>query len=184
MAKNARNNRKSPPFAWKAMFIGITVGVLITLLICLNDKIADFDFVGNGLIANKKIAKKEAKAEPLFEFYTLLPETETVVNHSEDNKTPVVAIPSQQQKTKKTEKKISYILQTGSFKKLTDADSLKARLAFLGITSKIQKVTIDNKDTWHRVQIGPIVGRQQVDILQKQLQQNKIEFLLMRAKHS
>jgi len=56
-------------------------------------------------------------------------------------------------------------------------------LAFLGIESKIQKVTIDNKDTWHRIQIGPLRGREKADEVKKQLQKNKIDSLLVRVKH-
>ena len=79
--------------------------------------------------------------------------------------------------------KTSYMVQVGSFRKSSDADAFKAKLAFLGIESKVQTVTIDNKDTWHRVHIGPIVGRDKADALQKQLKQNDIDSLLMRAKH-
>ena len=59
----------------------------------------------------------------------------------------------------------------------------KAKLAFLGVESRVQTVTIDNKDTWHRVQIGPVLGRDKADALQKQLKQNSIDSLLMRAKN-
>jgi cell division protein FtsN len=53
----------------------------------------------------------------------------------------------------------------------------------LGIESKVQTVTIDSKETWHRVQVGPIAGRDKADALQKQLRENDIDSLLMRAKH-
>jgi cell division protein FtsN len=57
-------------------------------------------------------------------------------------------------------------------------------LAFLGVESRVQTVTIDNKETWHRVQIGPISGRAQADALQKKLRDNNFDSLLMRAKQS
>jgi cell division protein FtsN len=108
---------------------------------------------------------------------------EVVVDDKPKSK-PIVSTPPQKQvaTSKKTQEKQRFLLQVGSFKNLSDADSLKAKLAFLGIESKIQTVTVDNKSTWHRVQIGPILGRDKVDSLQKQLKQNSIDSLLMRAK--
>jgi cell division protein FtsN len=76
------------------------------------------------------------------------------------------------------------MIQVGSFKKLADADGFRAKLALLGIESKVQTVTIDNKDTWHRVQIGPIAGRNKADALQRQLQENQIDSLLLRTQQN
>jgi cell division protein FtsN len=78
----------------------------------------------------------------------------------------------------------TFIVQVGSFRKLSDADGFRANLALLGIESKVQTVTIDDKDTWHRVQVGPVVGRDQADSLQRRLRENNIDSLLLRAKHS
>src|SRR5688572_30486604 len=44
-----------------------------------------------------------------------------------------------------------YLIQVGSFKERTEAEQQKANLALLGIESRIEKVTIDNNQTWHRV---------------------------------
>jgi cell division protein FtsN len=142
---------------------------------------------------NKKIEKT---IKPTFDFYTLLPETETVVTNQKQPQQEVVTSPPEevtaptetaltetQTQTEKVES-VSYMLQVGSFRKVSDADGFKAKLAFLGIESKVQKVTIDNKDTWHRVQVGPISGREKADALQKRLKENGIDSLLMRAKHS
>ena len=91
--------------------------------------------------------------------------------------------PPQKTASVKSVDKVSYLIQVGSFKNAKDADGFKARLALLGIESKVQTVTIDNTATWHRVQVGPIVGRDKVDQLQRQLKKNSIDSLLMRARH-
>jgi len=109
---------------------------------------------------------------------------EVVVETPKKTQAPVITLPtSPTEKTDKAVDKVSYLLQVGSFRKAADADAYKAKLAFLGVESRVQTVTIDNKDTWHRVQIGPVIGRDKADALQKQLKENSIESLLMRAKN-
>jgi len=115
-----------------------------------------------------------------------LPEMEVIVDNDsnkQNNKTIVTSPPQEAVEKANTAEKVSFLLQVGSFKKVSDADGFRAKLAFLGIESKVQTVTIDNKDTWHRVQVGPILGREKADAVQKQLRQNDIDSLLMRAKH-
>lgn len=177
---NQNNQQKSLP--WGPMILSFVVGAFIMFLMHLNDNVP----VDN-VTSDTKDKKIEKTIKPTFDFYTLLPEMETVVTNPKQAQPEVVTSPpdnsSPDNSTQKLEK-VSYMLQVGSFRKLSDADGFKAKLAFLGIESKVQTVTIDNKDTWHRVQIGPISGRDKADALQKQLKQNSIDSLLMRAKHS
>jgi cell division protein FtsN len=49
----------------------------------------------------------------------------------------------------------SYYLQVGSFKNEAQAERFKAELAMQGLQTSIQKVTINNRDTYHRVRVGP-----------------------------
>jgi hypothetical protein len=48
----------------------------------------------------------------------------------------------------------NYFLQSGTFNTMDQAERLKAQLALLGLGASIQKVTI-NKNTIHRVRVGP-----------------------------
>lgn len=166
------------------MLISFAVGAFAVFLLHLKDNVpAD----QSKSVAQVKVEKKSTAIEPTFDFYTLLPEMEVVVDRPKQSQKVIVTSPPQKQakqgKTTKPVEKISYMIQVGSFRKLVDADGFRARLAFLGVESKVQTVTIDNKDTWHRVQVGPIIGREKADALQKQLKQNNIDSLLMRAKH-
>lgn len=176
---NQNNQQKSLP--WGPMLLSFAVGAFIMFLMHLNDNVP-----ADGAGADKKEKKIEKTIKPTFDFYTLLPETETVVTNPKQTQPEVVTSPPDKTATEnQAEKleKVSYMLQVGSFKKLSDADGFKAKLAFLGIESKVQTVTIDSKDTWHRVQVGPISGRDKADALQRQLKENGIDSLLMRAKH-
>ena len=180
--KNRRNSSQNKTLPWGPMLISFMVGGFIMFLVHLKDNVP----VDASSQTAKATETKPKVIEPTFDFYTLLPEMEVVVDQPKQNqKVIVTAPPSKQVKNDKpTIDKTSYMLQVGSFKKAEDADAYKAKLAFLGIESKVQTVTIDNKDTWHRVQVGPIVGRDKADAVQKQLKENDIDSLLMRSKHS
>jgi len=84
------------------------------------------------------------KPEDDFDFYTILPETESTVSVKE--------IDNEDVKTKTD----SYYLQIASFKAIGDAEKLKAKLALQGFEASVQTANIPEKGTWHRVRIGPL----------------------------
>ncbi len=195
-----RNTRKQSSkqggsMPWGPMLISFAVGAFVMFLLHLKENVpADKQ---QAKTTQQQQKQKKASVEPTFDFYTLLPETEVVVEKpktiANQPQKPIVSSPpeevsaapeqTQQAATEAPADAVSYMIQVGSFKKLEDADGFRARLAFLGIESKVQTVTIDNTDTWHRVQVGPVVGRSKADALQKQLRDNDIDSLLLRAKH-
>ena len=63
---------------------------------------------------------------------------------------------------------------------MADADQMKARLALLGAVADIQSVTV-NDETWHRVRVGPLTGARAADQLRRQLQNNGIDVLVLKA---
>jgi cell division protein FtsN len=73
-----------------------------------------------------------------------------------------------------------YVLQAGSFSGFADADRMKARLALLGIVSRIQKVSIDEK-TYHRVRIGPIDSLDQLNAMRQSLREARIEVMVIQV---
>jgi cell division protein FtsN len=167
------------------MLLSFAVGAFVMFLLHLKDNVPE-----DSSTQTEKSTQQKAKkgVEPTFDFYTLLPEMEVMVENKNKGEQPIVTSPPQQKQTEPesttpAEPVASYMIQVGSFKKMADADGFRAKLALLGIESKVQTVTIDNKDTWHRVQIGPIAGREKADTVQKQLRQNDIDSLLLRAKH-
>jgi cell division protein FtsN len=111
--------------------------------------------------------------KPRFDFYTLLPEMEVIVPDEEvapptapPLQHPVAAskpvTPAEPVSPAVTATPVStatpaeiYLLQVGSFRNGEQAERFKAELALLGLETSIQKVTIDNKDTYHRVRVGP-----------------------------
>lgn len=163
----SQHKEHKPIPGWIWMLAGLIIGLFIALLVYIKDnssgKLVITETVSKVFQTNNQNetrgVKKEAvtqppeplsNSKPKFDFYTILPELE-------------VAIPEQElfDRTKNatvTSEKINqqYILQAGSFKQYEEADRLKARLALEGIVADIQKVKINDTDTWHRVRIGPL----------------------------
>ncbi len=150
------------------LLLGLGIGVAAVFLVQLvmernlhhtvlgwfkRDKVAQHD----------KAAKKEPeKPKSKFDFYTILPETETVLPERV-KKEPKTA------KTEKPEEGVSYILQAGSFGSYDEADQLKAKLALQGLTAQIQKISIEGKGEYYRVRLGPYDKVEQLDGISQQL---------------
>ncbi len=113
--------------------------------------------------------------KPRFDFYTILPEMEVVVpEESITGKT--------EQGVRQVEKPGTYLLQVGSFRTLRQADQLKARLALLGFEPRIQKVTVDDGRTFHRVRVGPFHDLQALNQARARLREHHIKAMLLKVR--
>lgn len=104
--------------------------------------------------------------EPRYDFYTILPQAEVVVPDYEI-KTRV-----REQLVGKT-KTAKYVMQAGSFREAAEADRHKAKLAALGIESRVEKAKVGNV-IWHRVKVGPYDNPASVSTIKELLQKNGI----------
>lgn len=109
--------------------------------------------------------KKDQKPQPpQFDFYTILPKKEMIV-------------PDHEIKTRTREERVgknkiaSYVIQAGSSQNPKDADQLRAKLALMGIESKIQKAKVESV-IWYRVKIGPYSQMGSVNSIMSRLQKN------------
>jgi cell division protein FtsN len=73
----------------------------------------------------------------------------------------------------------TYVLQAGSFLTEVDADAQRARIALLGVESRIQRVSIDER-RFHRVRIGPIEDLENLNLIRTRLAGAGIESIVMR----
>jgi cell division protein FtsN len=124
--------------------------------------------------AAAKPAPASQDAETQFEFYEMLPKFEVVIPEQDG------AAPAAGPVTGAVEKPGAYILQAGSFRNNADAERVRALIAMQGVTSKVQKVTID-RDTWHRVRVGPITNLQQLEETRGKLRNARIDALVIRV---
>lgn len=121
--------------------------------------------------APKPEKKPEGPVLPQFDFYTILPEKEVIVPDYEIN-------------TRAREERVgqaktaSYILQAGSFKDFKDADSLRAKLALMGIESKVEKAKVGNV-VWNRVKMGPYAQMTSVSAIRARLRENGIDVIVI-----
>ncbi len=138
--------------------------------------------------------------KPRFDFYTLLPEMEVVVPDEEVAPPPAPAPqhpvaaskPAAQHEPVRPAATSSparaaapaetYLLQVGSFRNGEQAERFKAELALLGLETSIQKVTIDNKDTYHRVRVGPFHDTGSLNNARSQLSKQGIQSSVIKIK--
>jgi cell division protein FtsN len=73
----------------------------------------------------------------------------------------------------------SYVVQVASFRSEVEAERQKASLALLGVESRIESVTIDNKDTYYRVRVGP-ESWSRVQTTIARLEENGIDALVIK----
>ena len=115
-----------------------------------------------------------ASTKPRFDFYQILPEMEIVIPEHE------IEERRRLEGTGKS-KPGTFIIQIGSFRKAAQADTLKARIALLGIESVVQTVN-QSGSIWHRVKSGPYTSFRIVDKIQNRLHHNNIDSIAIKLK--
>ena len=156
----SRKNDTAKVSSWPAFIGGMLVGVLLTIGgmyiyasgIKMNLGAGIKNLVDNRAGNTEEATSKDIKAtndpKPVFDFYTVLPEYETVVDEKQfihDVKKPA----------RPQEKEPTYILQAASYSSFKDADKLKAKLALNGLSSRIEKISVEGKGQFYRVRLGP-----------------------------
>jgi len=199
--KRATSKKKKPLPGYVWLLSGLGIGLFIALIIYLDKQPETDKSFGdavqqeltklkqkNNKQDSKKLEAKEIKAtekkEQKFNFYTLLPELEVLIPESETRPPDVknnASTSNKNTKNKIPNVKKQYVLQVGSFQNLSDAEKLKANLAFLGLEANIQHVTV-NRQSWHRVRTGPYQSKKQLYKNQKVLKKNNIHAISMELK--
>lgn len=182
---SGRGRKPLPGWVW--LLSGLTIGLFVALLVYLKDQPGVGSARPSVSVTTPKQDTREVKVQPKgqeippppkprFDFYTLLPELEVVIPDGDYTvKEQSVDRPTAPPQPG------SYILQAGSFRKFEEADRMKATLALLGVQASIQRVDV-NKETWHRVRIGPYADLQQLEGVRSRLRENSIETIVVRAK--
>jgi len=179
--KNAkRKPEKKPVPGWVWLLTGLMIGLLVALLVYLGQQPGsstpskrDVQVIKKE--SSKKTSKPESKKDSgvQYEFYTVLPKSEVVIPDQE--------IIKREKQSEAGKPKYKYLLQAGSFRKRDEAESLKARLALLGVESNVQKVEV-NGDDWHRVRIGPLASIREINGIRNRLLNNDVSAILIRIR--
>ena len=184
-SRNTRRRKsggKKPVAGWVWLLTGLSIGLFIAFLLTISEQVTKQQPVA--AIQKKKIVKSGGRADPKmspqnrskregvkFDFYHILPEME-------------VAIPKDEIKTgrKSNTPPPQYVIQVGSFKNAADAESRRAELFLLNFQPSVQTVTINGTQSWHRVRLGPFIDRRKLDLAQRRLHNNDIDFITLKER--
>jgi cell division protein FtsN len=182
VAEKPKNTNKGSPFL-TGLLVGFLLGVAASLGVVMFIKGGDSPFanqsssevarsVSEKMKEKAKASAEEANAdanqppstenpavsneeEARFDFYTILPGSESKVSKEEEIKIKEDAPEPAVQK--------SYFLQVGAFQTGEEADNMKAKLALQGFEAIVQTATIPDKGVWHRVRVGPLYDLDQIN---------------------
>ena len=181
--RNTRKRQQQEYPGWVWMLFGLGIGLSVAMAIFMKNRepgaavpepLPSPASLASTIGNNNEVATAapEEPPENRFDFYKMLPNFEVIIPEQE----PDV---SQDRETKAVELPGEYVLQAGSFTDYADADRRRAQLALLGIESRIQRVSIDDK-TYHRVRIGPMRDLDKLNALRNRLRQAQIDVLRIR----
>lgn len=184
----AHDRRKRKPVSpWLGMFAGVLIGLFIAFLVYLKILLPQSNDVSSGGagiastqeqqdVRDVRKVKKNVippPPPPRFDFYNILPEMEVVVPEREiEARTEPGVEPAELTGT--------FLLQVGSFKNFEQADRLKAKLSLLGFETDTQKVTINGKDTFYRVRVGPFPSLDTLETARANLRKKGYESIPIR----
>ena len=173
--KNIKKSKSNPQGKNSGNFfafsVGIIIGVFITSVFIFNQNKKIYSKKSELAIESNSEQKDKTNEittpEIEFEFPTILEkrEVEKIAEKNYD-----------QLETDVSESEVYeiYILQVGSFKNQKSADTLKATLAFSGLSSYIQKKDILGKGISYRVLIGPFEDVKELEKAKKILSSNNV----------
>lgn len=178
-ADKPRNSKKGSPFV-AGLLVGILLGIAASLSVVMFIKGGESPFdnkAGTEKSKQKSKEDKDTSALPTaenpatkedektrFDFYTILPGSESQVTAEEESKLKQAEPAPTVQNT--------YYLQVGAFQTETEADNMKAKLALQGFEALVQTATIPDKGTWHRVRVGPLSDLDQINKTKAELTNN------------
>jgi len=180
--------RRNPVSPWFGLVAGLLIGLFVAFLVYIKliappapqPPTGTQDLVPEATRQPPKPATTRETVppppKPRFDFYTILPEMEVVIPEQEIQGKPEEGV-------RKVEQPGTYFLQAASFSNARQADKFKAELALLGLETSIQKVTINNKDTYHRVRVGPFSNLDALNRARRMLSKQGIESTLVRIKN-
>lgn len=179
-----KNQQQASVVWWKWLLIVLLIALFVAFLFFLRGSGSEIEKQTKQVspLSDVKKLKKAATpkhqnkepVEPRFDFYTILPETE-------------IEVPDYEINTRSREERIGkakaskYILQAGSFREFTEADKLRARLALIGIESRVEKAKI-GRVVWNRVKIGPYSRSSSISLIKKRLKNNGIDAIVTEVK--
>jgi hypothetical protein len=187
--KRSRGNAGIDLSRWREFAFGLGIGLAVAVGLFVYQRNAlDRASAGTDVprpdtrLASRK-GKGGAAADPAdaaadegghqYDFYEMLPKFEVVVPEKErEVRRDVPNAP--------IERPGVYVLQAGSYRKLEDAQRIRAQLALQGVDATVQRVAVD-ADVWHRVRVGPVNDLPELNRLRGKLRSADLDALVIRV---
>ncbi len=179
-ARGRGSSARSGLPGWIWMVVGLSAGLVVAAFVYISRPVEQKTIVRTepAVVPAKPTTNAPIplppKEQARFTFYEILKSQEVVVpkEQARDPDAPAPgAAPAGSDR---------YIIQVASFRAQDDAERQKASLALIGIESRIESVTIDDKDTYYRVRVGPENDWRKVQSTMARLDENGIEALLIK----
>jgi hypothetical protein len=171
---------------WREFAIGLGIGLAVAVALFVYQRNAlDRASVGADVPRpdSPRLARKGKRGDAAdgagedggnqYDFYEMLPKFEVVVPEKErEVRGDVPSAP--------IERPGVYVLQAGSYRKLEDAQRIRAQLALQGVDATVQRVAVDS-DVWHRVRVGPVSDLAELNRLRGKLRTADLDALVIRV---
>jgi hypothetical protein len=170
--------RRKPVSPWLGVTVGLLVGLFVAFLIYIKMLAPKTPRLAGDITGGMPETTAAGESgtgtgtdngnqppKPRFVFYSELPEMEVIVPEEEIRAgatRPPPVVPDRQASTKH--------------------DRFKAKLALMGFETDIQTITINNKDTYHRVRVGPFSNLRTLDKARGRLKKQGIETRTVKIK--
>ena len=181
-ARRSQTQQKGALPAWVWLVFGLSMGLVVAAFVyisrpatALPGQTAETAKPQPPPPAGKKAGGKSGMALPpaepeRFSFYKELKKQKVYIPRDE---LPPVKKPAAPQPE-------LYMIQVASYRAVSDAENLKANLALLGIETRIEKVSVDDTDTYFRVRAGPL-PRERAESILARLDENGLDGMMVRA---
>lgn len=190
-ARRTRPKSQVPGWVW--LFTGVVVGGFVVFLVRLADveppsaptAKESREQTPTAKVAPEPKAEEESTPKPRFDFYKLLRESEVIVPANEPSSDAEPGAepgsgPAGGQTASAPQDE--FILQVGSFRRMSEADSLRAQLLLLNLDAYTEQVTIRDNETWHRVMVGPFNNQSRLASARSTLVSNDYNALVLKRK--
>jgi len=180
-----RGGSKPPLPFWVWLIAGFAIGVALTMFWILREGMPAGPRANPNakpavegekplveLAAGDSRGREAEQKRPRYDFYSVLPEMETVI--------PDAELSAQSQRAPEPAPANSRMfLQVGSFGNSGDAEALKARMALVGVQAQVVPVNINGR-SWHRVRVGPYGDTRALEAAKRELAAANYEAIALR----
>lgn len=152
--KKGATRKSTPVPGWVWLVTGLALGLFVTLIVHLVKiapqaakarELAVAEAKALAVEEKKKKAEQARKEKKRYDFYTMLPQEK-------------VEVPKNLEAAPDAPAYYQFMLQTGAFNSVADADRVRAELIMQGFEAQIRSSTSD-KGTAHRIIVGPFPNR-------------------------